>query len=338
MMRTSPAAAAVRELLAKPEPQQASVLDSAEGGNVLDAAAQKTWALKLDNGKTVHIPAASAKAAKEIWERGNNEKVVSTKESKDESFDSISINGVTLDSAGFGKLVQAPNWMGMNASEISAFVVSNGVDQAVLDAANPAVVLDAAGDYQDSDTALKAVAAVQEWAETPPSDLEQGEGSGDRLFSLLAGIADDDMDGEISDAEADIINDAANVVADYLIAKGVPEADAIALLEEFDNELADSVQELVLTALPDGDEAAAEEIDQFVFGDGSDESVMDATYRKKVVIRRGKKVRINKRVSGRVRLTAKQKVAVRKMLRKTHSAAAQARRARSMRVRQKAGL
>jgi hypothetical protein len=248
-------------------------------------------------------------------------------------------------------------------------------------------VMDAAGNYQDGDIALKAVAAVQEWAETPPSDLDEGEGSGDRLFSLLAGIADSDMDGEISEAEAEVVNMAANAAADYLVAKGVPEDDAVALLQDFDNGLADSVQELVLNSLPEGDEAAAAEIDEFVFGDGSDESALDSTtsngeehtyngvtfdsavfgvltqkpnwmrmtaeqleqfkadpatldavYKKKIVIRRGKKVRINKRVSGTVRLTAKQKVAVRKMLRKTHSAVAQMRRSKSMRVRRRAGL
>ena len=269
--------------------------------------------------------------------------------------------------------------------------------KAALDAA-AAPVLDAAGEYQDSDIALKAVAAVQEWAETTAAELDEGEGSGDRLFSLMAGIADSDMDGEISEAEADIVNQAANVAADYLIAKGVPEADAIALLEDFDNDLAESVSELVLTALPDGDSAAAEEIDEFVFGDGSDEAAMDAvgatrvvgadgyaginfngvvldavtfgslskapewmqmtadkirefagnagaeckvfdaTYKKKIVVRRGKKVRINKRVSGMVRLNAKQKIAVKKMLRKSHSAVAQVRRAKSMKIRKRAGL
>lgn len=273
-----------------------------------------------------------------------------------------------------------------------------GKGNAGADEALDAVTLDAASSYQDSDVALKAVAAVQEWAETPPSELDKGEGSGDRLFSLLAGIADSDMDGEISEAEADIVNAAANAAADYMIAKGVPEADAIALLEDYDNDLADSVQELVLSALPDGDEAAAAEIDEFVFGDGSDESaldsvlistegvviagaiysvngvtldstvfaslakepewmrlttaevrdfaikagadpeVLDATYKKKTVVRKGRKVRINKRVSGTVRLTAKQKIAVRKMLRKSHSAVAQVRRAKSMRVRTRSGL
>lgn len=198
-------------------------------------------------------------------------------------------------------------------------------------------VLDNAGSYQDSDIALKAVAAVQEWAETPASDRDEGEGSADRLFSLLAGIADADMDGEVSETEADVINLAANAAADYLIAKGVPEADAVALLEGFDNDLGETVQELVLSGLPDGEDADIE-IDGFVFGDGSDDDAFDATYRKKVVIRRGRKVRINKRVSGRVRLSAKQKVAVRKMLRKSHSAGAQLRRAKSVKVRRRMGI
>lgn len=265
-------------------------------------------------------------------------------------------------------------------------------------AVTAAPVFDAVESYEDSDTALKAVAAVQEWAETAPSELDEGEGSGDRLFSLLAGIADGDMDGEISEAEAEVINQAANVAADYLVAKGVPEDDAVKLLTEFDNELAESVQDLVLTALPDGDTEAATEIDDFVFGDGSDEAaldaagatrvvgadgatainfngvvldavtfgslaqapdwmkmtgadirefvgkaggeckVFDATYKKKLVVRRGKKVRINKRVSGHVRLSAKQKIAVRKMLRKSHSAVAKIRRSKSVKVRKRAGL
>lgn len=278
-------------------------------------------------------------------------------------------------------------------------------EQAALDAAAAAAeeeakakakaeeepVMDAAAGYQDSDIALKAVAAVQEWAETAPSELDEGEGSGDRLFSLLAGIADADIDGEISESEADIINMAANAAADYMVAKGVPEDDAVTLLSDFDNELAERVQDLAVSSLPEGDEAAAAEIDSFVFGDGSDESVMDsadgdgktvefngvtfdsitfasltkqpkwmemtkgqaeaykqkvaddpslldAVYKKKIVVRRGKKVRINKRVSGTVRLTAKQKVAVKKMLRKSHSAVAQMRRAKSNKVRQRSGL
>lgn len=306
MMHNHPAAVAIRDLM-QPTPAKKPA-----AAPVLDAAAQAAIQEQAEADA-----AAAAGAAEGV---------------------NVQFNGITLDSVTFGKLTREPDWMKMTADQAREFAVSAGVDPAVLDAANVAPVLDAAGDYQDTDTALKAVAAVQEWAETAPGELDDGEGSGDRLFSLLAGIADSDLDGEISDSEADIINDAANAACDYLIAKGVPEDDAVTLLTDFDNDLADQVQELVLTSLPDGDEAAAEEIDQFVFGDGSDEAILDATYKKKVVIRRGKKTRINKRVSGTVRLNAKQKIAVRKMLRKSHSAVAQARRAKSMRVRQRSGL
>lgn len=347
MLRTHPAAGALKDLLtARPGPAaSAAVLDDTSAADT--AAAEE----------------AAAKAAKEAKEQEE----AAEAEAK--------------------RLAAAANAGGGDAA-LDAAAAAAAAKAAALDAASAGAVLDAASAYQDSDTALKAVAAVQEWAETTAADLDEGEGSGDRLFSLLAGIADDNLDGEITEDEADIINAAANAAADYMIAKGVPEADAVALLEDFDNDLAEQVQDLVLSSLPDGDADAAAEIDAFVFGDGSDESaldsaspviaingvnldsvtfgklnqkpewmqmtcdqirefatengmdpkVLDATYRKKLVVRRGKKVRINKRVSGHVRLTAKQKVSVRKMLRKSHSAMASARRARSMRVRARSGL
>ena len=189
-----------------------------------------------------------------------------------------------------------------------------------------------ASDYASTDVALKAVAAVQEWVET--DDLERGETLADRLFAILVGIADADMDGEIGDDEAGVFEMAANAAWDYLDSKGVPEDDISALLNDFDTDAADRVQELLAERLPDG-EAADAELDAFVFGDGSDEAVMDAVYKKRLVVRGGKKVRVNKRISGTVRLTSKQKMAVRKMLRKSHSAGAQMRRAKSMRIRKR---
>ena len=99
-----------------------------------------------------------------------------------------------------------------------------------------------------------------------------------------------------------------------------------------------TVRELLASALPEGEDAAVEDIDAFVFGDGADEAALDAVYKMKVAVRGGKKIRIRKRVSGTVRLSAPQKLAIRKAQRKAHSAAATMRRARSNRVRAKAGL
>lgn len=209
----------------------------------------------------------------------------------------------------------------------------------------PAPVFDDTSDpgsnYSDTDVSLKAIAAIQEWAET--ADLDDGEGYADRLMALMVGIADADVDGELSDDEADVVEIAVNTAWDYLSEKGVSDEDLDSLLNEWDNETGARVQELITSKLPDGDEAAADEMDSFVFGDGSDEAaldsaVLDATYKKKIVVRKGKKVRINKRVAGTIRLSAKQKLAVRKMLRKSHGAKATMRRAKSNRVRKQMGL
>lgn len=193
-------------------------------------------------------------------------------------------------------------------------------------------VLDSVGEDMEGSPEIDAAAAaaVQEFAKA--TDLDAGEGPADRLFALLAGIADADMDGEIGDDEAEVLGLAANAAADYMVAHGVSEADAVALLEDWDNDVGARVQELLAEALPEDGEA---DMDAFAFGD---EKVMDATYRKRIAVRNGKKVRINKRVSGTVRLSAKQKVAVRKMLRKSNSARAKLKRAKSMKIRRQAGL
>ena len=66
-----------------------------------------------------------------------------------------------------------------------------------------------------------------------------------------------------------------------------------------------------------------------------DSVTLDAAYRKKFVVRGGKKMRVNKRISGFVRLSAKQKMGIRKMHMKSHNAAARMHRMKSMRMRSK---
>jgi hypothetical protein len=150
------------------------------------------------------------------------------------------------------------------------------------------------------------------------------------------------MNGEISEVEHAVLDVAFEAAWDYMSSKGATDDDISAMLNDWDNDVGERVQELVASALPDGD-AASDEIDTFVFGDGSDDSaldsaVLDASYKKAMAIRGGKKVRINKRISGTVRLTAKQKVAIRKAGMKSHSAGAMMKRMKSMRVRKQMGM
>lgn len=208
------------------------------------------------------------------------------------------------------------------------------------------VTLDeAGGDYAVKNIKLQAVSTLHEWAETEPDDLDEGEGLGDRLIAMFVGIADSNKDGEITDDEQAVIEVAMNAAWDYLLAKGVSDDDCSALLNDGDNDAAERVRDFLADKLPEGDDAD-DEIDNFVFTaedqepllDSVSDAILDAVYKKTFAIRRGKKVRINKRVSGNVRLTAKQKVAIRKAQMKSHSAAAQMRRMKSMRIRRKSGL
>lgn len=177
---------------------------------------------------------------------------------------------------------------------------------------------------------VDAASVVEEWADT--ADLGEGEGFGDRLYALVVGTASDG-DQDLTDDESEYAADVAELVGDYLEDRGIEAGDIDALLDNFDNDVAARVHDILLDKMPQGDEAMLDATDKFVHGE--DDSLLDATYRKVVAIRAGKKVRINKRMGGKVRLTAGQKAAVRKMQRKAFSGSAKRKRAKSMRIRMK---
>lgn len=206
----------------------------------------------------------------------------------------------------------------------------------VLDSASEDPALSGGDDYTISDITLSAAAAVQQWAET--DDLDEGESYADRLMALMVGIADANKDGDITEDEQGVLDVALNAAWDYLVKLGASEEDAGSLLNDWDADTADRVRDLVSAALPEGEDAADADIDDFVFGDNDQEPALDATYKKRMVIRGGKKMRINKRISGTVRLSAKQKVGIRKARMKSHSAGAMMKRMKSMRMRRRMGL
>lgn len=227
--------------------------------------------------------------------------------------------------------------------DLGAFARPQTQEQRNAQAAAAHAMLDAtanaAGQYASDSIRMAAVSAVQEWV---ASDLEDGESLIDRLFAHMVGVADDNKDGEITDDEADVIELAYNAAADYLVAMGADESDVIALIEADDEEAASRIVELAKASIPADQDAAMADLDNFVFDAESSESVMDgvldAVYKKKVVVRNGRKMRVMKRVSGRVRLSAAQKVGIRKAQRKSNTAAARLSRMKSMKIRRRAGL
>ena len=205
-----------------------------------------------------------------------------------------------------------------------------------LDSTGEEPALAGADNYTIADITMSAVSAVQQWAET--DDLDDGESYADRLMALVVGIADANKDGDITEDEQGVLEVALNAAWDYLVKCGATEEDAGALLNDWDDEAADRVRDLVASVLPEGDDEASAEIDSFVFSDSDQEPALDAVYKMKMAVRGGKKMRIRKRISGTVRLSAKQKLAIRKARMKSHSAGAMMRRMKSMRMRRKMGI
>jgi len=233
------------------------------------------------------------------------------------------------------------------ARALTAMGAFSAVSAPVLDSTKESrMVLDATAEagaaFAVSDIRVAAAAMVQAWCETTPADLDDGESMADRLLAMMVGIADENKDGEISDDESTVIDIALNAAYDYFVTKGVSEDDASALLNDGDNDAADRICELLKGALPDGEDGSMADVDAFAFDSESQESLMDsvldAVYKKKIVIRAGKKVRINKRISGTVRLSAAQKVSIRKAGMKSRSASARMHRMKSMRLRSRMGV
>ena len=193
--------------------------------------------------------------------------------------------------------------------------------------------------YQMTDIALKVGGAMQAWIETEPSDLDEGESMSDRFDSLMVGIIDEDHDGEISDDEAVLLEIAINKAAEWMIGKGLSEEDVGAFFNESaDDAEVERMVEFLRGVAPDGEDAEIEELNNFAFDNDSSTGAFDATYKRKIAIRAGKKVIVRKRISGRVKLSAKQKMAVKKMLRKSHSSKANRMRLKSMKKRIKMGI
>ena len=192
------------------------------------------------------------------------------------------------------------------------------------DSSGLAVAFDSAS-FTDAQIALESAAVIEQWAET--DDLDDGETLADRLANMIVGIANEDADGELTDDDQDVIEDAMEAAGDFLAGYGVDEADIDLLLNERDNDAAERVQDLLQAEMADMDGAGC---DKKLSGD---DLAFDATYKKQRVIRDGKAKWVRKRVSGTVRMSAKQKLALKKARRKAHSSAAKMKRKKSNRRR-----
>lgn len=197
-----------------------------------------------------------------------------------------------------------------------------------------------AAEFEATTARVDVAGVVQAWAETAPEDLDDGESMSDRLGAMLVGLAAPDSDGEeLSEEESALAMSYMELAAQYMIGLGVSEGDAVGALEG-DADAASRAAEYVASEV-EGDDGDAS-LDAFAFSPSDNEpafdSVLDAVYKMRTVVRGGKKLRINKRVGGTVRLSGLQRVALRKARAKAHSSGAKMRRMKSMNLRNRMGI
>lgn len=185
---------------------------------------------------------------------------------------------------------------------------------------------------------LEVAGVIAAWAET--DDLDDDESIVDRFDAMMIGIVDADKNGDLDDDELALLDIAYNIAAEIFTAKGASDEDIDAMLNDGDPDAGENIHELIINTGADGEDEELNEINAtaFDFDEDSDSAVLDATYKRKIAIRNGKKTIIRKRIAGRVRLTAKQKMAIKKMHRKSHSGKARMKRLKSLKRRKAMGL
>lgn len=199
------------------------------------------------------------------------------------------------------------------------------LDSATESAAAKAVTtFDAASavaDYVETDLRMMGVKMVMSWVETPAEDLDEGETLADRLIAMIVEGVDEDGDDDLNDDEIDALNIAAGGAWDYLVGKGVSEADADLLLNEGDEDAGVRVRDALVDGMGDGeteyDNAYLTAVDSM---EGASLDAITAKLRGKMTVghKHGRK-KIVHHMLRRIRRTGKQRAAFQKARRRSHS-------------------
>ncbi len=203
-----------------------------------------------------------------------------------------------------------------------------------VNAQHGGVQFDAVDDFVSKTMKADVISLVKSWAETDEDDLGDSETLADRLFGLMIGLIDEDKDGELSDEEADMLDAIREIASDYLVSVGVDSDDVTALLDDWDDDVAETVASIVA-----GDER---DVLDAVFDGASDlKSYMDkklSKCTKVTAFRHGKKTIVHECPKGMFKLTSDQKAGLK--LGEDHKNSPDAKKSfrKSMAARKKAGF
>lgn len=192
-------------------------------------------------------------------------------------------------------------------------------------------LLSAVSERADADGRAMAAAIALEWASNDTNSF-------DDLEALIAGAiadVDDDEESEIepddlNDEDAEDFNNLFNVVGQAIsLFSGMPAKSVQKFIDEEDDNLAPDIIKAIMEKAK---------------GESSDELVADFALREAMllsakvkVVRDGKIAYINKKVRKR-KMSAKQRMALKKARKKAHNSAARAKRKKSARLRKRNGM
>jgi hypothetical protein len=190
----------------------------------------------------------------------------------------------------------------------------------------------------DAQLAAMAMGAVLTW-------LDEDDYGYEALYDLVAGVSDLDGDEEWTKEETAVWDALWPQVADAMLSLGAEEDTVKDFLDKEDDDAGERLGGF-LSGILDEESASDDEIvSAFAAGDsaifesaGQEDSVFEAAFKKVKVVRGGKVVIKKKRISGRAKLSAKQKAGLKKARRRSHSAAARLSRKKSARARKQRGL
>lgn len=184
----------------------------------------------------------------------------------------------------------------------------------------PESVLDAASDdLGEKQLRANSMSAALAW-------LEGDEFTYESFEALVAGLADLDDDGDITEPEEDLFNELLVMTADALTVLGGADANVKTFIDDENTDAGEKLAAHLNDKLSGNEKSDAEIITEYAV---KAKLVLDATQK---VVRNGKVKLIKKRTKKR-RMSPKQKAALKKARRKANNSGARRKRAKSMKQR-----
>lgn len=203
------------------------------------------------------------------------------------------------------------------------------------------VILEAAGgstiNLAEAQMRSMAMGAVLTW-------VDGGEYSYTAFDEMMLGVCDLDGDEEISGDEEGIYTDLWSYAADAMLSLGADDSNVEEFLDQEDDDAGEKLGGFLSGVMDNMPSTDDEIVSTFATGsDGAvfectadleqiEDAILEAAYKKTRVVRDGKVVIKNKRISGKVRLSAAQKAGLKKARRRAHSSAARLARKKSLKV------